>query len=478
MALTDYSIDTSGSPQDVQRKQALADALMKQGMDSSAAAGGKGGGWVTALNRGLAGALGGYQQGQAQQEQTQGRESVRQQLAAALGADGKVNPQAYLQAASNPFATPGQIGAVGKVQDWQHQTEQDAEHKREFGVTSGFQANADRRAAAEEARKASNFQSTPDQYVPNPRANEPGQPAYIDQYAQAKVAAQPPGARPMTAQERQAYGLPAEGGAAMTPDGPKTLGAPTTNFTANIDNKGPDEYDKTISGSLAKSHGSLMSDVEGAQGRARDIAAMQQSIDAIQKRGGTTGGMAQPQILELAKTLNAGAAALGQDAPFDEKNISDKELLAKFNRDMAGAQAKGAVGSRVTNFEMSNYLKANPGLETSITGNQRLLGIKAQIEQRNAAVGNAMRAEAANSIGQGKKVDPARMEKIIRDYDEANHVKDPITGQDLTQSYTLPEFQNAPGSSNKALSTDNKANMKKLGAKTYEKIDGVWHEVQ
>lgn len=73
MALTDYSIDTSGSPQDVQRKQALADALMKQGSDSTPAAGGKNGGWVTALNRGLAGALGGYQRGQADQMDQEGR---------------------------------------------------------------------------------------------------------------------------------------------------------------------------------------------------------------------------------------------------------------------------------------------------------------------------------------------------------------------------------------------------------------------
>src|ERR1700730_4374455 len=99
MALTDYSIDTSGSPQDVQRKQALADALMKQGMDSTPAAGGKGGGWMTALNRGLAGALGGYQQGQARQEEQQGRAGNQQrlqQLAAQLSGGGKIDPGAMI----------------------------------------------------------------------------------------------------------------------------------------------------------------------------------------------------------------------------------------------------------------------------------------------------------------------------------------------------------------------------------------------
>lgn len=470
MDIPDFSIDTSGSPQDVQRKQALADALLKQGQDSTPAAGGKWGGALTALNRGLAGALGGYQRGEARDEEQQGRAGYQQQLAAALGAGDKVTPGAMIGLAGNPWANPAQTQAITHVADMQAQQARQGVEDSHFQQTLALQQAASARAAAAEARAAAKDESTPNQYIPNPRANEPGQPAFIDQYAQAKVAAQPPGARPMTAQERQAYGLPAEGGAAMTPDGPKTLGAPTTNFTANIDNKGPDEYDKTVAGSLAKSHGALMDGVEAAQSRARDIAAMQQSVDAIQKNGGSTGGLGQPQLLDLAKTLNAGATALGADPVFNEKNISDKELLAKFNRDMAGQQAKGAVGSRVTNFEMSNYLKANPGLETSLTGNQRLLGIKAQIEQRNAAVGNAMRGEAASSIGQGKKVDPARMEKIIRDYDEAHHVKDPITGQDLTQSYTLPEFQNQPNSSNPDLAADHSANIKKIGGYTVKQV--------
>src|SRR5437588_432278 len=116
MALTDYSIDVSGSPQDVQRKQALADALMKQGMDSTAAAGGKGGGWITALNRGLAGALGGYQRGAAANEEAQGRDSVRQQLAQALqGNGGKIDPSTMIGLASNPWATPGQTAVATHV---------------------------------------------------------------------------------------------------------------------------------------------------------------------------------------------------------------------------------------------------------------------------------------------------------------------------------------------------------------------------
>jgi spore germination cell wall hydrolase CwlJ-like protein len=83
--MLDFSIDTSGTPQDVQRRQKLADALLEQGMNSTPAAGGKNGGWITALNRGLAGALGGYQSGQISQEDRAGRDQANAQFAAFPG---------------------------------------------------------------------------------------------------------------------------------------------------------------------------------------------------------------------------------------------------------------------------------------------------------------------------------------------------------------------------------------------------------
>jgi spore germination cell wall hydrolase CwlJ-like protein len=252
-----------------------------------------------------------------------------------------------------------------------------------------------------------------------------------------------------------------------------------TNVTTNVDMNSGQTYDKQLAEGLGKSHAALANGVEDAQTRARDVAAMQGAIDSIQKRGGTTGGLGQQQILDLKKTINAGAAALGMDKTFDEGDLSDKEFLTKFNRSMAGAQAKSAVGSRVTNFEMSNYLKANPGLDMSVTGNQRLLGIQSQIEQRNIAVGNAIRQATAESISAGKKIDPVTVQKIITDYDAAHHVQDPITGQDLTQSYALPEFQQA--GTNAGLAAQHGTNLalpaeKTIGGKTYIQQDGHWYE--
>jgi hypothetical protein len=240
--------------------------------------------------------------------------------------------------------------------------------------------------------------------------------------------------------------------------------AANNSITTNVDTKEGDSYDSQMTGGLAKSHAALVNGVEGAQGRARDINAMQAAVDAIQKNGGTTGGMAPEQVLKLQKSINSGASALGITEPFDEKDLSDKEFLTKFNRTMAGAQAKDSVGSRVTNFEMSNYLKSNPGLDMSITGNQRLLGIQGQIEQRNIDVGNALRAETAKGISSGKHIDPVTAQKIITDYDEAHHIQDPVTGQDLTKNYALPEFNRTGqgGSSNAAMAADHSANVGKL----------------
>jgi hypothetical protein len=234
--------------------------------------------------------------------------------------------------------------------------------------------------------------------------------------------------------------------------------AGATSVTTNVDTKPSQTYSNTMASAVAKSHGALANGVEDAQGRARDIAAMQGAIDAIQKNHGSTGGMGQAQLLSLQKTINAGANALGIETPFSEADISNKEFLQKFNRQMAGAMAKNAMGSRVTNFEMQNYLRANPGLEMSPTGNQRLLGIQAQIEQRNIAVGNAIRAASAEAMAQHKDIDPVTVQKIITDYDNAHHIHDPISGQDLTQSYTLPEFQNA-NPANSAAAADHAKNI-------------------
>jgi hypothetical protein len=55
-----------------------------------------------------------------------------------------------------------------------------------------------------------------------------------------------------------------------------------------------------------------------------------------------------------------------------------------------------------------------------------------------------------------------RFDSLITNYDEQHHIKDPVTGQDLTQSYVLPEFQGKNQGTNAALSAGHNTNINKI----------------
>jgi hypothetical protein len=74
-------------------------------------------------------------------------------------------------------------------------------------------------AQAREKRDAADYENTPDQYVPNPKAAEPGQPQFIDQYAAAKAAgeANAPGGGGLSL--NPIYGKDAEGNTVLLQTG-------------------------------------------------------------------------------------------------------------------------------------------------------------------------------------------------------------------------------------------------------------------
>ena len=193
-----------------------------------------------------------------------------------------------------------------------------------------------------------------------------------------------------------------------------------------------------LSEAATKRYAGLIEGVEGAIGRQRDLHAMQGALTRLQANGGTATGLGAKDIVDLQSSINVGATALGFDQPFD---ISDKEFLSKFNQQLAGQSAKQAAGARVTNFEMSNYLKSNPGLEVSPQGNVRLLGIMDQIEQRNIDLGNLLGDATEKAVAEGKTAATLpELRKIVTAYDDAHHIVDPVTKQDLTANPALPEF--------------------------------------
>lgn len=106
------------------------------------------------------------------------------------GADGKVD---YGQALGT-VARYNPTLAVSMQNHLDQQKQQEIETARaakndEF--SHGIQSENLKLSRARGAREAADFENTPDQYVPNPAAaTDPSQPKFVDQYAQAKAAAE------------------------------------------------------------------------------------------------------------------------------------------------------------------------------------------------------------------------------------------------------------------------------------------------
>lgn len=119
------------------------------------------------------------------------------------------------------------------------------------------------------------------------------------------------------------------------------------------------------------------------------------------------------------------------------------EALEKFGRQLAGAQAKSVGGSRVTNFELDQFIKSNPGLTMTPQGNQRLIGIMKQMAQREYDLGQVAQDYAAE---RGHKSNISEFRKKYMDaYDKANPIVDPISGKPLTSGTKLSDLDRGQG---------------------------------
>jgi hypothetical protein len=205
------------------------------------------------------------------------------------------------------------------------------------------------------------------------------------------------------------------------------ISGPATAVTVN--NTPELTYQGELTKPIVAEHAALIGGVPKAQERLRNLNAMSGALQAIREKGGTT-GLGEEEKTRLQSFVNTAANTIGMQ-PFD---ISDKELMNKFGRLMAANAAKDAQGARVTNFELDNFLKANAGLTLSPQGNERLLGIMQQIEERNIAVGKELRKRSTS------KNPPSVQEndQWVQQYDEEHHIKDPISGQDITADPKLP----------------------------------------
>jgi hypothetical protein len=188
--------------------------------------------------------------------------------------------------------------------------------------------------------------------------------------------------------------------------------------------------------SVGKQHIALAEGVDKAQEKLMNLNAMSGALQSIREKGGTT-GLGETAKTNLQSYINTLSNAVGYQ-PFD---VSDKELINKFGRLLSANAAKDSQGSRVTNFELDNFLKANPGLELSPQGNERLLGIMQQIEKRKVDLGT----ELQDRFAAGKPPSIAENHEFVKNYIDKHHIIDPITGQDITANPKLPGTGTASG---------------------------------
>jgi hypothetical protein len=243
---------------------------------------------------------------------------------------------------------------------------------------------------------------------------------------------------PATAAEKAAAGInPNDPTPYQTSDRTQKIapiGGPATAVTVN--NAPALSYGGELLAPVVEEHKKLVAGLPQSQEKLRNLNAMSGALQAIREKGGTT-GMGEEEKVRLQSLVNTASNTVGMQ-PFD---ISNQELMNKFGRLMAANAAKDAQGARVTNFELDNFLKANPGLSLSPQGNERLLGIMQQIEERNINVSKELRKRATS------KSPPSVQEndQWVQQYDEEHHIKDPITGQDITADPKLPSGGGSSG---------------------------------
>lgn len=157
----------------------------------------------------------------------------------------------------------------------------------------------------------------------------------------------------------------------------------------------------------------------------RNLAMQTQAqslLTAVNSPSFYSGSLSQ-QRLGAEKFWQGAIGMLGIHDPEFDKNIGTQEWFSKVSTAAAAEIAKTDVGSRVTNFDLSTFIRNNPGIETSPEGNKRLIGITAQIAARNTALSQAA-AAAGNNYG--------AWEQQIRTYDGAHPIVDPESGTVLS----------------------------------------------
>jgi hypothetical protein len=222
----------------------------------------------------------------------------------------------------------------------------------------------------------------------------------------------------------------------------RKAGANSTNIDMKGEGAQAQESGKLAGQALTKPVAEIADRAEAAQQKMLALNAMETAVN--------NPNLYQGWNADKALTLNKVLSGVGQifgvepDEKLKDEN-SAGEMLDKFSRQLAGAQAKSIGGARVTNFELDQFIKANPNLLMTQQGNQRLIGIMKQMAQRELDLSSAAQDHLEEN---GAKSSISKFRKaVIEPYDQAHPIIDPISGKQLSSNTNLSDLDKSPDSS-------------------------------
>ncbi|MBA1156934.1 cell wall hydrolase [Microvirga mediterraneensis] len=230
----------------------------------------------------------------------------------------------------------------------------------------------------------------------------------------------PSGYRPMTAQEKQAFGIPENTGAMIGPDG-KPASLPGTASTKVELPKAETKYDE----GQGKDYSDLMTSLQkagrSAAGTKNTLRLMARLTEDENFYSGFNG--------ERALTAKKFLASLGV---VDPKATAPTEVFSSLVNDVVLGKLGGSLGAGVSNSDVGFLQSTAPNLANTREGNRLLIAITEKMMDRQHAVAKLARDYAKNNGG--------RLDVGFED--------EPATWADQNPLFTEQDFQAAPAAMN------------------------------
>lgn len=217
----------------------------------------------------------------------------------------------------------------------------------------------------------------------------------------------PSGYRPLTPDEKKAYGIPENTGAVMGPDGkPQTLpGTASSKTTIETGNKPGLKYDETISETYAKTFLDLQKTARSAAGAKNTLRLMTRLTEDPNFYSGFGG--------ERSLQANKFLSSIGIK---DAKANAPNEVFAALGNDLVLNKLGGSLGAGVSNTDTQFLKDTVASLATTKEGNRLMLAYTERVMDRQQALGKLARDYAKAN---GGRIDPG-FDDVLEQFAEEN----------------------------------------------------------